>query len=74
MKYEIVQHKNGKFAIRRRNFFQNLFNYGGDFYNLVDNGKHFWKSYEYFFEDCLTDNIKFVLEKHSQLTSNKIKL
>jgi len=59
MKYEIVEFRNNKFGIRRRNFFENLFNYGGDFLDFKEHSirYYFWSSQSIFFDDCQTSDI-----------------
>lgn len=72
MKYEIVEFKNKKFGIRRRSFFENLFNYGGKYYDLVSSCQYFWESEEKHFNDCQTEDVQFVFKKHSELTNNVV--
>ncbi len=59
MKYEIVEFRNNKFGIRRRNFLENLFNYGGDFLDFSHNSVkyYFWTSKSNYFNDCQTSDI-----------------
>jgi len=78
MKYEIVQFKsenidfnNRFFGIRRRKFFESLFNYGGDYFDLKDK-IHFWNSDSVFFEDCKTKDVKLIFNLHSKLTNNVV--
>ncbi len=78
MKYEIVQFKSENinfnscfFGIRRRNFFENLFNYGGDYFDLKDQ-KHFWCSSSVFFEDCKTKDVNLIFYLHSRFTNNVV--
>jgi hypothetical protein len=78
MKYEIVQFKSENinfnsrfFGIRRRKFFQSIFNYGGDYFDLKDQ-VHFWNSDSAFFEDCKTQDVNLIFYLHSKLTNNVV--
>jgi len=78
MKYEIVEFKSENihfdektFGIRRRNFFENLFNYGGDYFDLKDN-INFRKSNSIFFENCKTKDVNLIFNLHSKLTNNVV--
>jgi hypothetical protein len=78
MKYEIVEFKSENihfdektFGIRRRNFFENLFNYGGDYLDFnASFGIYFWKSGSSYFQDCKTKDVNLVFYRHNQLTNN----
>jgi len=72
MKYEIVQFRNNKFGIRRRTFFENLFNYGGDYFDFVSTRIHFWSSKSFYFNDCQTKNINVLFEFHSRLKNDYV--
>ena len=72
MKYEIVEFKNGKYGIRRRNFIQNLFDFGGDFLDLVSNIRYFWSSGECHFVDCKTSDLNSLIPTHQVITGNVI--
>lgn len=85
MKYQIVEftkenrHSEKRFfGIRRRTFFENLFNYGGDYYDFQNNHdgftlhNFFWKSSSVFFGDCKTTDINLLYYTHSKLTNNVI--
>ena len=81
MKYEIVQFTSENinygdrfFGIRRRTFFENLFNYGGDYYDFSNNlvRNFYWKSSSVFFGDCKTTDINLLYYTHSKLTNNVI--
>jgi len=72
MKYEIVEFRKGNFGIRRRNFLQNIFNYGGKYYDLTSYNYYFWSSQSQFFQYCQTDDIEFIFRKHSELTNNVV--
>ena len=72
MKYEIVEFRNKKFGIRRRNFFQNVFNYGGTYIDFLSHINSFRESYSKYFKDCQTDDVQFVFKKHSELTNNVV--
>lgn len=72
MKYEIVEFKNGKYGIRRRNFIQNLFNFGGDFLDLESRHRYFWKPGISHFADCQTSNLENLNYRHQAITNNII--
>jgi len=84
MKYEIVEFTPEKiefndkfFGIRRRNFFENLFNYGGDYFdfaNLCYNPirTYFWKSKSAHFADCKTKDINLLYYTHARLCNNVV--
>jgi len=72
MKYEIVKFRNNKFGIRRRNFFENLFNYGGDYMDFVSPRIYFWNSKSLCFNDCQTENINVLFEFHSRLKNDYV--
>lgn len=72
MKYEIVEFKNGKYGIRRRNFIQNLFDFGGDFLDLVAHVRYFWGSEECHFVDCQTSDLNSLISIHQSITDNII--
>ena len=64
MKYEIVEFRNNKFGIKRRDFFENLFNYGGDFLDVKSFPfeNYFWSSKSGFFIDCQTSDLTKLFE------------
>jgi hypothetical protein len=80
MKYEIVEFKSENihfdektFGIRRRNFFENLFNYGGDYLDFQTSYPvYFWKSRSSNFKDCKTKDANLVFYKYSQFTNNVV--
>lgn len=72
MKYEIVEFKNGKYGIRRRNFIQNLFNFGGDFLDLLAHRKYFWEPGCIHFIDCQTSDLDGLTSTHQSITGNVI--
>jgi hypothetical protein len=72
MTYEIVEFRNKKFGIRRRSFFENLFNFGGLYFDFVRYIEYFWESKSHHFKDCQTDDLQFVFKKHSELTNNVV--
>jgi len=75
MKYEIVEFKNSKFGIRRRNFFQNLLNYGGDYYDFYSSMTYFpfKKQNDSYFSKCETNDINLLFEMQSKLQNKFIK-
>lgn len=59
MTYNIVEVVPGKYAIRRRTFFEELFNIEGEFLDLVSRNHTFWwNQSDDDFEDCLADAIE----------------
>ena len=72
MRYEIVQFRNNKFGIRRRNFFENLFNYGGDYYDFESACNYFWEAKSNCFYDCQTKDIEVLFETHSRLKNDYV--
>lgn len=72
MKYEIVEFKNGKYGIRRRNFIQNLFNFGGDFLDLLAHRKYFWEPGISHFSDCQTSNLESLNYRHQAISGDII--
>ena len=74
MKYEIVEFRNRKFGIRRRDFFENLFNYGGDFLDLKSNNirNYFWSLKSGFFIDCQTSDLTKLFENYSRLKNDYV--
>ena len=73
MKYEIIQFQNNSFGIRRRNFFENLFNYGGDYFDLKSNNLHFWEFPNYYFSDCQTLDLNLLLNKFEEINNPIVK-
>lgn len=64
MTYNIVEVVPGKYAIRRRTFFEELFNIEGEFLDLVSRNRIFWwGQYDDDFEDCLADSIEPLILK-----------
>jgi hypothetical protein len=81
MKYEIVKftsdninYTSSFYGIRRRNFLEVLFNFGGDFFdfNSRDYKNWFWKSSSVYFKDCKTKDINLLYYNHSRFTNNVI--
>jgi hypothetical protein len=72
MKYQIVEFRNKKFGIRKRNIFQNIFNYGGSYYDFYTSINNFITSDERYFLNCQTEDIELVFRKHSELTNNVV--
>ncbi len=72
MKYEIVEFRNNKFGIRRRNFFENLFNFGGDYFDFKSNRIFFWNSKSCSFDDCQTKDIDVLFEFYSRLKNDYV--
>lgn len=72
MKYEIVEFKNGKYGIRRRNFIQNLFNFGGDFLDLESRHRYFWSPGISHFADCQTSDLDSLMYRHQALSGDII--
>lgn len=73
MIYEIVQFQNNSFGIRRRNFFENLFNFGGDYFDLKSNWQYFWSYKSSYFRDCHTLDINLLLNKFEEINNPIIK-
>lgn len=72
MKYEIVQFRNKKFGIRRRNFFENLFKFGGDYYDFQSCRNYFWSANSNCFYDCQTKDVDILFEIHSRLKNDYV--
>jgi hypothetical protein len=73
MKYQIIEFRNEKYGIRRRNIIQQIFNYGGDYYDFKGSFYYpFKKPTDYYFKHCFTNDIKQLFEMHSLLTDNFI--
>jgi len=74
MKYEIVEFRNNKFGIRRRNFFENLFNYGGDFLDFKEHSirYYFWSSQSIYFDDCQTSDIDNLYKFYSRFKNDYV--
>jgi len=77
MKYEIVEFTPEKielrdkfFGIRRRNLFEILFNYGGDYFDFSRN--LFWNSKSARFVDCKTKDINLLYYTHARLCNNVV--
>ena len=73
MKYEIVQFQNDSFGIRRRNFFENLFKFGGDYFDLKSNNIHFWEFPSHYYSDCQSNDINLVWDKFEQINNPIVK-
>lgn len=73
MKYEIVQFRNNKFGIRRRTFFENLFNYGGDFFDFNSQSGYFWSYKSLHFNDCQTQDLNLLLNKFDEINNPIVK-
>lgn len=68
MTYNIVEVVPGKYAIRRRTFFEELFDVDGEFLDIcVRSGNYWWGKGSEHFEDCLTDSIESLRPKLSIL-------
>ena len=74
MKYEIVEFRNNEFGIRRRNFFENLFNYGGDFLDFKEHSirYYFWSSQSIYFDDCQTSDIDNLYKFYSRFKNDYV--
>lgn len=67
MTYNIVEVVPGKYAIRRRGYFGELFNLTGQFLDLKTHiGNCWWGTGSRYLNDCLTDNI-YMLEATLEL-------
>ncbi len=58
MTYNIVEVVPGKYALRRRMFFENLFDIGGEYIDLAAVRNFWWRSSSPYFGDCLTDDME----------------
>lgn len=64
MTYNIVEVVPGKYAIRRRTFFQELFSLEGTFLDLTGiMGRFWWSTESRHFHDCLTSNMESLVPK-----------
>jgi hypothetical protein len=64
MKYEIVEFSNGMFGVRKRNFFQNIFNIGGRYLDLKSYNIYFWGINSVYFKDSQHKDLLIVKEKY----------
>lgn len=69
---DIVQFKNGKYGIRKRNWFQRVFNKGGSFYDFRPALFKWRKQYDNFFHDCQLESVDEVKECLLKLKSNYV--
>jgi hypothetical protein len=72
MKYELLEFKNGKYGIRRRSFIQNLFNFGGIFFDFDSSSEYYWGLNSKHFKDCETSSLVKAEEIYQRLTGTNI--
>ena len=72
MKYEIVKSSNGKFGLRRRSFIDRLFNLSGSFRDFKPAIYHWRKPTQDFFQNCQTDDLKFVEFEYAKWTGKLV--